>query len=759
MSVGKGSKKIAAFSLATLFFATLASGYSAYILYGEGGGFAFNAAANKGTVGADSYNIVSFAPGTGMPTPDYIPETQYLLTGTAVDTKAVYAKTPAATDYIFVGYYADTDCTDPFDFSQVITADTAIYLGFTQNDSVSDDSFFSIYFGYEGNPGSDYIQEAATRIANSSTKVFHISPVNANANIGDGNIAGTKNFFADPTFNKTVNPYVDATTYPYTSDNQLYDPANRIKFVLERDVIVTGVLTLGGVTGAMRNLGLSGNITGTYYELDLNGHDVDIKSGGNIRSYGIINDSVGTGTITVETNGTLATNLVIADYKQTIAFDSLWTNGVHGSAPDGNGLLPSRVWALPYLKPKTVFMINSAFYVNLRMGAWESWVHPSYDPNSGGYALREMSRQVFGVYNGWIQFWAKGYQKNDYDHPESYITRTQTAIPQTLADIESGSFRASYGLTNVQTDSTAGDSYMQLDVGGSPYVTIKPSVGELVIPPTVSIAATNSIANIASKFIMLAGAEVKLDANSTLAFGPKGKLLVARKPVRTTDTAITLPESYGNFDFSSFDDASLVIGGSVSFGGSSSAKNTLSGYVSLSATAMATVKAAVANNTLALSASAYEPELLKSPVWATRPVFYYQTPLISNGIAYSESTIASVSTASFSKKSGLFYYTDASTGNQRYFGYFLGNAINGSGLNTGSTAYTANTAQQFAEVSWDSATHLVYLNSNSYIYTGGTFLKGTLGSNGAFTADARIFGRAADTVFGYDTASGTWLEQ
>lgn len=60
---------------------------------------------------------------------------------------------------------------------------------------------------------------------------------------------------------------------------------------------------------------MQSSINGGYVNLDLNGHNIYISSTGILNSYGIIEDSVGNGTINVSVGGTLASYVTIEDYK------------------------------------------------------------------------------------------------------------------------------------------------------------------------------------------------------------------------------------------------------------------------------------------------------------------------------------------------------------------------------------------------------------------------------------------------------------
>lgn len=86
------------------------------------------------------------------------------------------------------------------------------------------------------------------------------------------------------------------------------------RLVLLDDLTIRGTLALRSSFGQSNSNAVQSNITGAYVELDLNGHDVFIESGGKLESYGSIVDSAGTGNIYVD-GGTLQTMAVVLNYK------------------------------------------------------------------------------------------------------------------------------------------------------------------------------------------------------------------------------------------------------------------------------------------------------------------------------------------------------------------------------------------------------------------------------------------------------------
>ena len=162
-------------------------------------------------------------------------------------------------------------------------------------------------------------------------------------------------------------PYKSQTnsgTYTFNSSKNTHSTnycANRI--VLENDVIFTGDITIGGLTGYYGSnidysqSGYQGYINGTYCEIDLNGHDLIMTNDSHIISYGSITDSSrfettnDTGTLVMLPNSNLQSPFVIEDVFLPL------------SAPVSyfNNNAPFNFYRCPYLDCKTIFYAGSHF--------------------------------------------------------------------------------------------------------------------------------------------------------------------------------------------------------------------------------------------------------------------------------------------------------------------------------------------------------------------------------------------------------------
>ena len=111
---------------------------------------------------------------------------------------------------------------------------------------------------------------------------------------------------------------------------------------LDGDLVVEGTLELG----AMRNTtthGLQGHITGAYAELDLNGHRLEVRSGGTVFAPGLIVDNAGGGQLEVKAGGVLKTPFVVKDFSG----GSLCAGRYFG------GVAPFNQYCVPYVRADT----------------------------------------------------------------------------------------------------------------------------------------------------------------------------------------------------------------------------------------------------------------------------------------------------------------------------------------------------------------------------------------------------------------------
>lgn len=122
------------------------------------------------------------------------------------------------------------------------------------------------------------------------------------------------------------------TSNPFNSKHTL-----QYKIVLTSDLMVNGTMLIGGTIGSGSNNNTQGNITDEFVCIDLNGHNLIIN--GTVNSYGVIMDSVGTGSVIVNGSGHLKSLAVIYDYK----------GGASTTNQTNSKICPFQIYNIPYL--------------------------------------------------------------------------------------------------------------------------------------------------------------------------------------------------------------------------------------------------------------------------------------------------------------------------------------------------------------------------------------------------------------------------
>lgn len=237
----------------------------------------------------------------------------------------------------FVNYYSDAACTQLFDFKKQLTENTDIYLKQIQ---VS--------------PNTMTLGKKISEM-NSSSSINHLAIYNSNHG-GSGKGENVYDIFQDPTYepnngfisinNEIIEAgkeisltYNDSKIYEGVLEGQIKeglaahrtsDDSNLSPFYenntfigykkcstrvfLQNDLTVKGTINIGGKIGGFGTTNVSkyGYIIGSYACLDLNGYNL-IIDGGKLNNFGMIVDSVGTGSIIVKNNSTILGSLSVSD--------------------------------------------------------------------------------------------------------------------------------------------------------------------------------------------------------------------------------------------------------------------------------------------------------------------------------------------------------------------------------------------------------------------------------------------------------------
>lgn len=130
------------------------------------------------------------------------------------------------------------------------------------------------------------------------------------------NLGSTINFALNDGFKLDLNnsDYQPPSAPSYANpDTQQNSRQYTIKLI--NDLYINGTLNLHSKVGNNTSSSMQSSINGGYVNLDLNGHNIYISSTGTLNSYGVIEDTVGSGKINVSVGGTLASYVTIEDYK------------------------------------------------------------------------------------------------------------------------------------------------------------------------------------------------------------------------------------------------------------------------------------------------------------------------------------------------------------------------------------------------------------------------------------------------------------
>lgn len=226
--------------------------------------------------------------------------------------------------YNLIGFYDDFQNNEPVNRidNEIFETNTLIYAAFylsqelesnekisitkTINNNTSGNLTFYLNSSFQNNIGIDYSY-------NEITNSFNLGFTNQATTIASGT---TVDFSLNDGFKLDLNDkdYQPPSAPSYANpDTQQNSKQYTIKLI--NDLYINGTLNLHSKVGNNTSSSMQSSINGGYVSLDLNGHNIYISSTGTLNSYGIIEDSVGNGTINVSVGGTLASYVTIEDYK------------------------------------------------------------------------------------------------------------------------------------------------------------------------------------------------------------------------------------------------------------------------------------------------------------------------------------------------------------------------------------------------------------------------------------------------------------
>lgn len=266
-------------------------------------------------------------------TREYVEKTVQELSKTAVKIKKgslLSSISSPLEGYNFMGYYADSSCTSPFNFKAPITSNTDIFLKYvdrSDNDSLTKRinglssgsiNAFNHNGGGTGGTGTSF-DIAKDDAYNSGTSTCFISSetiasgATVNLTYDEGKI------YEDPYLGQITDGLGNHRTSSDGSISNEYSNSTNVglsncatRIALTNDLTIKGTLNVGAKVGAHTNGSKYSYIIGKYALLDLYGHTITID-GGTLNAWGVVQDSVGGGKVIVKNNGVVTATLSVSD--------------------------------------------------------------------------------------------------------------------------------------------------------------------------------------------------------------------------------------------------------------------------------------------------------------------------------------------------------------------------------------------------------------------------------------------------------------
>lgn len=173
-----------------------------------------------------------------------------------------------------------------------------------------------------------------------TTSSFNLGFSNLVTTINEGSVI---NFALNDGFVQNFNE-IPSTDPPTSVNPDTQSNAKQYTIKLINDLHIYGTLNLHARIGNSKSESIQSSINGGYANLDLNGHNIYVHSNGVLNSYGIVEDSVGSGQIYVESGGQLSSLVTIQDYKGGTTTTQLTKEGVK--------VFPFTNYFFPYLRCK-----------------------------------------------------------------------------------------------------------------------------------------------------------------------------------------------------------------------------------------------------------------------------------------------------------------------------------------------------------------------------------------------------------------------
>ena len=342
---------------------------------------------------------------------------------------------------------------------------------------------------------------------NDSTSQHKFVSYNADDTIGLSNPEANAKEGGDSKLQTPYKNQTDSGSYTYNGESSyaVNYCANRI--VLESDVIFSGNITIGGITGYYgKNIdfsqsGFQGYINGSYCEIDLNGHDLILPSSHSLISYGSITDSsrfnnnafsdeADKGSLVMLPGSTLQTPFVLEDIFLPL------------SAPMSyyNANAPFNFYRCPYLDCETVFYSGSHFQAQYKvdLAGWS-------DPTMGVQGLVQLIGSSSDSSGNELLLLNSGKIIRNVTYNDQFKSFASDLFNQQINySVENADLIFSNWLINFQVSSVS----MGFDSRRAQFF----------IPFYYQIEIRNSKVHLSTELVFMTGSHLSVDRHSTLLF-------------------------------------------------------------------------------------------------------------------------------------------------------------------------------------------------------------------------------------------------
>lgn len=551
-----------------------------------------------------------------------------------------------------------------------------------------------------------------------------------------------------------------------------FDPENsehnrQYTISLSNDLTIKGKLIIGGEYGIKDNSGeLQGNINNRYVCFDLNGHKLIVDKGGELTSYGLIKDSVGTGQIEVN-GGRIYTLATVADYR----------GGGYTTSIINDKVFPFNLFALPYLKCEIIFNYSltngwgeliAGAHITLGSLPLAGYKSITIDLNIFGPGSSTSNKYLFSCANGINDVSKVIMDTYDYSENKMLDSSEQTG----LAKLNRLCFNQKMKVNAYSTDIFLG----YIDISVTLGLTYSVNTKDLVFPISsfFEIYMFSSSLTIKQRMQFSCGSSLIFDQNSKLIFDYSGdyvgNLSLLDIPLYYWDnrtnklienaisTSIVQKDNFYNVAayWKYYSMPKMKVYGKILFRKGNSKNYQIAGTLDFNEKNVGTIDSSGGINLYnkneydncfamlkqnGVKIATYGLDFLNLGTNKAQHTAGYSRPLISNGIAYVVDENNNM-TGVFDNKTGVF--TDAASFKQ----YIVNNNVKDASFSI-SDAGSAT----IDGCSYDEKTHIISSNGKQYVYASNLCAEYNASAG---TADFSRLGIGSVTVK-YNSEQNRWL--